>query len=1036
MKNQLRIRFPGAGAGRALSFVTAVVAAWILGPTSVRAVQPVKLNPSLVSGGHVWEFGITPDGSRVIYKADQETHSVAELYSVPAGGGSAVKISGYLVGTDTQTGVHEWSVCPDGKRVVFRAPGDEVGKDELYSVPVGGGTRTKLNGTVQTRVGSFKVAPDGSLVAYVADENASGVFDLHVVPPTGSGTWSPKLNVDLNSGDAISFYEFTPDALRLVYTVYRPSTGVEELYSVPVGGGTSVRLNPSQPSGYYVRRVKISPDGTHVVFMSGQEVYFEESWWEGDLLSASVASGNPVTLASDVGFSSTDGEMYQFTPDGSRVVFRNGQLDWNSDFTYQYYYYQLYSVPVGGGNSVLLCPSANYGGDERGSVGGVVVSPDSGSVYFVSDLDTYNTYELYRVPAVGGERTKLSPPLPAGRSVFSPELTGDGSRVVYLAEQESLGVRELFSVPSEGGLTTKLSGVLGAGQSVDSFVLTPDSSRVVYVVRGADNNGQVFMTPVAGGWPAPVRLDNGAGSVLECRIASDGGHVVYRAEHASVGIYEVFSRPLRAEWTGAGGSWSDWPNWDVGVPDAATDAFIASPASVTVDGRWSPVMARSLRLGGAVSGSSVLELSAGAVLSLPDGLEMQPGGVLAGDGSVDAGGDPLLIPSGAEIRVSDGEKLRIASGMASNEGLVDVVGLDAPARLEFDAPLTNEADTGYIVAHNAVVRFAMGLNNMGSIGVTGESNQIFGDIDNAMTGQIIVSGGATAVFQDDVSNTGVIQVSAAGGVAGTAVFFGSFSGIGTIGAGNVFLEGDTRPGFSPGTMSFGGNVSLGPQSSLEIQIAGTAPGTGYDRIEVADHLDLGGSLAVSFIDGFVPAPGDSFDVWDAGSVSGAFASVSLPALPAGLFWHRDTLNTDGVLSVGLVPESYGEFAAAYGLAGGPEGDEDHDGISNLLEYVQGLDPTWPDAGISTLTLVRDGGDDWLSFAMAAPGGGDLRLELQTSTDMDAWQPLAVRTPDGTWSGPLPVSVESDAPGMARVTLVRPADTGRRFYRLVASLETP
>ncbi len=47
-----------------------------------------KLNMPLPAGGSVVEFRITPDGSRVVYRADQDVDNVFELYSVPVQGGS------------------------------------------------------------------------------------------------------------------------------------------------------------------------------------------------------------------------------------------------------------------------------------------------------------------------------------------------------------------------------------------------------------------------------------------------------------------------------------------------------------------------------------------------------------------------------------------------------------------------------------------------------------------------------------------------------------------------------------------------------------------------------------------------------------------------------------------------------------------------------------------------------------------------------------------------------------------------------------
>ena len=55
----------------------------------------VKLNTALPFGGDVDSYGFqfSPDGSRVLYRADQETDNVLELYSVAAGGGTPVKLN-------------------------------------------------------------------------------------------------------------------------------------------------------------------------------------------------------------------------------------------------------------------------------------------------------------------------------------------------------------------------------------------------------------------------------------------------------------------------------------------------------------------------------------------------------------------------------------------------------------------------------------------------------------------------------------------------------------------------------------------------------------------------------------------------------------------------------------------------------------------------------------------------------------------------------------------------------------------------------
>ena len=52
-----------------------------------------------MTGGYVLNFLISPDSSRVVYWADQQTNNVYELYSVPLGGPAAagVKLNGAMV---------------------------------------------------------------------------------------------------------------------------------------------------------------------------------------------------------------------------------------------------------------------------------------------------------------------------------------------------------------------------------------------------------------------------------------------------------------------------------------------------------------------------------------------------------------------------------------------------------------------------------------------------------------------------------------------------------------------------------------------------------------------------------------------------------------------------------------------------------------------------------------------------------------------------------------------------------------------------
>jgi hypothetical protein len=111
-------------------------------------------------------------------------------------------------------------------------------------------------------------------------------------------------------------------------------------------------------------------------------------------------------------------------------------------------------------------------------------------------------------------------------------------------------------------------------------------------------------------------------------------------------------------------------------------------------------------------------------------------------------------------------------------------------------------------------------------------------------------------------------------------------------------DGDVRPGNSPGIMNFGGDVTFGAAATLEIELAGITPGTGYDQVKVAGQLTLGGTLKV-LLTGLTPAAGQTFDILDWGSRVGTFSSLNLPTL-SGLNWNLSQLYTNGVLGISAI----------------------------------------------------------------------------------------------------------------------------------------
>ncbi len=99
-----------------------------------------------------------------------------------------------------------------------------------------------------------------------------------------------------------------------------------------------------------------------------------------------------------------------------------------------------------------------------------------------------------------------------------------------------------------------------------------------------------------------------------------------------------------------------------------------------------------------------------------------------------------------------------------------------------------------------------------------------------------------------------------------------------------------------GVLTFG-SLNLGALATTSIELGGTTRGTQYDAVSVTNSAARAGTLSVSLVNGFAPAIGNSFDIFDWSSATGAFAAVNLPSLVSGLAWDKRSLYTSGLLSV-------------------------------------------------------------------------------------------------------------------------------------------
>jgi len=286
---------------------------------------------------------------------------------------------------------------------------------------------------------------------------------------------------------------------------------------------------------------------------------------------------------------------------------------------------------------------------------------------------------------------------------------------------------------------------------------------------------------------------------------------------------------------------------------------------------------------------------------------------------------------GGQLQLIEGDRMYLP-GFSDNFGLISVLG----GELETEGIISNLTD-GLISARDAILRFNGGVSNEGGIAFANGTVDVYGDISNNNTARITVSGGGIANFYDDVTisaGAADVQATAIGNTISKVVFFGAYNG-GVTGGGQAFIEGDHRPGNSPGMVQFGGDVAYGFFSTLEIEIGGLTPGAEHDIVEVAGQANLSGTLDVVLIDGFNPGLGDVFEILTAaGGLTGEFAPGAMPDI--GPLLALETIyESDAVLLV-VAPELAGDYNA--------------DGSVDAIDYA-----VWREArGQTGIGLAADG----------------------------------------------------------------------------------
>jgi autotransporter-associated beta strand protein len=192
----------------------------------------------------------------------------------------------------------------------------------------------------------------------------------------------------------------------------------------------------------------------------------------------------------------------------------------------------------------------------------------------------------------------------------------------------------------------------------------------------------------------------------------------------------------------------------------------------------------------------------------------------------------------------------------------------------------------------------LGTNKDGGLTKLGAGTNTLGK-QNTYTGPTVISAGTLALSSPAYISDSVSIDIAAGATlnaGGTLILpsgqtlegGGSVAGNLTSSAGSTVTPGSNS---ATGTLTVSGALVL--QGATYMKLNGAA---NDELVASSSILSYGGSLIVTNLPGNTLAAGDTFTLFNAASYANSFASITLPALGAGLVWQTN-LSVNGTISV-------------------------------------------------------------------------------------------------------------------------------------------
>jgi len=407
-------------------------------------VENQKVSGLLAAGGEVFAtFAWVPPSVKsdtLIFLANKDSAAKVELYASIDNGSSIIKLSDTLVDGGN---VVDFAISPDGQFVAYKADQESKGLFELFSVPIAGGTVVNVSRQINSnplRVINFAWAPDGSRIAFTAQSDlTAGDVDLFTNQPRGNNPL--RVSISLPVGGEVRDFLWSPNTALIVYaaSVVGGSPNRFELFSTRPGSQDNNNISGFLPISSSVGAFAWAPTEDLVAFLADSNTGAINELFVTD---PTVVSPTPISVS---GILVNGGEVlfFRWAPDSTRIAYLADQFEDEK--------FELISVFPDVNNP--LSPDIDLrrisARDSKGDVIQFAWAPDSSRIAYIADQDEIGEFELFTNTPLGNSNLKVSGELVPGGEVKDFSWAPNSALIAYQANQDNVNIDELYTTEPE-----------------------------------------------------------------------------------------------------------------------------------------------------------------------------------------------------------------------------------------------------------------------------------------------------------------------------------------------------------------------------------------------------------------------------------------------------------------------------------------------------------------------------------------------------------------------------------------------------------